>query len=333
MPDIGGGASAGAPYPWLQAAWGRVTTNIARIPHALLLTGAPGIGKNELAAKLAALLLCLAPEDDQPCGTCRSCRLRASGAHPDLEWITPQEERKSISIDQIRALQEFLVLTPHTATRKLVVLSPAEAMTLQAANALLKLLEEPPAGSVLILVSHQPQRLPVTIRSRCSRIELRPPDRTTGLRWLHTRGVADDVAGALLGAASDAPLLALALAGDGFAELRQGLLADLIALTTTQGNPLAVAERWQKKGTELCLLWLQGCLLDLLKLGQGAGSPDTLANPDAAERLSGIAQRVPGAAIAELQGIVIEARRLLGTGIDERLLLEDILIRWMKLKN
>ena len=153
--------------PWLEDPWNRFAGGLEqdRLPHAVLLTGPEGIGKGQLAMAMVEGLLCLerAPE---ACGECRSCRLLAGGAHPDRFTVTFPEGKRQITVEQIRGLLDRLALTTTISPRKVALIHPAEGMNVNAANALLKNLEEPPGETVLILLSHDPSRLPVTVRSR-----------------------------------------------------------------------------------------------------------------------------------------------------------------------
>jgi DNA polymerase-3 subunit delta' len=315
--------------PWLSDPWQQLTRRLDRMPHAVLLTGLGGLGKNRFAIELAALLLCADSEGDTPCGKCKSCKLFLAKTHPDIKIVTPIEKGKSISIDQVREIASWLALTPHTADRKIVVLTPAEAMTIQAANSLLKQLEEPPGNSILMLVSHAPHQLPQTIRSRCTRIEFKPPLSEQAVRWMTNQDVAKEDIVAVLAAAGGAPLAALSLAQQGYAEIRQGMLEQLLAISNG-GNPLRCAEQWQKMGGELALRWFYGFLLDILKLALGASESQNLENGKAASAISAAANHIPANRVADLMEAVNEARRLIATPVDERLILEDILIRWNK---
>jgi DNA polymerase-3 subunit delta' len=317
-------------YPWLAGPWQRLTGDLERVPHAILLSGIAGLGKRALAGEFAHSLLCDQPADGHACGHCKSCQLFAAGTHPDLAVVQPVEEGKSISVDDIRELNRFLSLTAHTAPRKVVLLSPAEAMTLQAANALLKQLEEPPPGNVLVLVSHQSARLPVTIRSRCTRVDVSPPPRETGAAWLTGQGVPGDATSLLLRSAGDAPLRALSLYSAGFLDQRERLMEGLAGLSRPGGDPVACAGDWLDSGTETSLVWFYGLLRDLLRFRFDRDADGKLANSDLRSRLAGAAEKMPAASLAGLADRVLEGLRLLGSGVDERLLIEDILIRWNK---
>lgn len=197
------------PYPWLRDAWStfvkRVENN--RLPHALLLVGPDGVGVGELARAMAQYLLCVAPQTGHLCGRCKACLLMKADSHPDLHQLTVAEKSSSIKVDQVRAMSEFVAKTPQQGGRKLVLIQPAEAMNANAANALLKNLEEPSGDSVLILVSEQPAFILATIRSRCSRLTIPLPSQVNAIAWLERNQVSD--ARALLEEAGGRPLRVL----------------------------------------------------------------------------------------------------------------------------
>ncbi|MEE8386940.1 MAG: DNA polymerase III subunit delta' [Acidiferrobacterales bacterium] len=316
-------------YPWLIEPWQQLTRRLDRMPHAILLAGPVGLGKNQFAIDLAGTLLCTESQDDNPCGKCKSCKLFSAKTHPDIRIITLLEEAKSISIDQIREITSYLALTPHTADCKILILTPAEAMTLQAANSLLKQLEEPPGNSILILVSPAPHQLPQTIRSRCARIEIKAPPVEEATLWLANQKLSQEDITVVLSAAGGAPLAALSLAQHGYIDTRQSLLEQLLAISNG-GTPLRCAEQWQKTGTELALRWFYGFLLDILKLALGARELENLATTKFTSAVSTAANRMPANKVTELLEAVNEARQLIATPVEQRLLLEDILIRWNK---
>jgi DNA polymerase-3 subunit delta' len=143
------------------------------VSHAYLFTGPPGVGKTTLARALAAALLCQG-EGEPPCGTCRACRLVASGNHPDLHVVVSQRPGASLKIEQVRDLQRQLALTPVEARWRVAILRRFEEATTSAGNALLKTLEEPPPYVVLAVLASDADRLLPTIVSRCQQVPLRP---------------------------------------------------------------------------------------------------------------------------------------------------------------
>lgn len=157
--------------------------------HAYLFAGPEGVGKEMAAIGVAQALGCR-QLPDEGCGECSTCVRISRRSHPDVTWVMPQEEMvgrglaaksdfagapsRDIRVDQIRALQERLSVRPLEGERNVAIVASAEQMNPQAQNAFLKTLEEPPSGSVLILLASSPDQLLPTIRSRCSRIQFGP---------------------------------------------------------------------------------------------------------------------------------------------------------------
>lgn len=139
-----------------------------RAVHAYLLTGADPAGLQDLAKYLAQSLIC-ERRPDGPCGECRACRKVAEGNHPDLHWVRPSGA--SLKISQMHEMRELSWLRATEAPGKVFVVDQAESMTTEAANSLLRILEEPPGGATFILLSSQPQQLLPTILSRCQRLD------------------------------------------------------------------------------------------------------------------------------------------------------------------
>jgi DNA polymerase-3 subunit delta' len=238
-------------YPWLQAVESEFAERLkgGRLAHALLLSGPAESGKVELAEKFLASALCL--EDSYPaCGACRSCQLASSGAHPDGHVVTFEENprtgviRKELVIDQVRRLTASLYLTNTISRRKAALVYPVEAMNKHTSNALLKTLEEPPGETVLILVSHDPVRLPATIRSRCQGLEVRLPGRESALAWLREQpDFEQQEAEKALQAAAGSPIRALRMLGDGGVEQYASLTEMLDGLLSgSRTAPQAMAE-------------------------------------------------------------------------------------------
>lgn len=350
-------ATRPGPLPWQLEQWRRVTDIEAsgRLAHALLLRGPEGTGKRHFAEALAARLLCEAADAGaRPCGQCRSCHLAAVGTHPDLQRVQPEEDRRQIVIDQIRALIEHVGLTAHFGRRKLVVLAPAEAMTRAAANTLLKTLEEPPGDSVFVLVAHAASRLPATVRSRCQRLDFPLPAPALSLPWLGERLAAsaadraaddgpregplerrDDAADAtperLLELAARAPLTALALGASGALSSREAVLADVLALSAGEGDPVATAARWEKLGAGTALAWLETLVGDLIRMKNGR-TAHKLTHSDRAAAMHDLTRRLDLKALFHVLDLVTEAQRTV-TGpanLNELLLLERITIAWSR---
>lgn len=254
-------------YPWQQQDWRRLNQERERLPNAWLFTGLAGIGKSAFAESLARSLLCDAPgADHQACGSCESCRWFAAGSHPDYRRLSPaaEDEEKAgrkqpvIKIEAVREVIEFAHLTAHRSGRRVVLVEPAEALNPAAANALLKILEEPPEGVLFLLVAHAPQRLLPTIRSRCRQFALTPPGHDEAVAWLESQGIAN--AELELAHHGGAPLFDHDPA---LATLRDGFVAALAEPTLARA--LEQAERIDKHKLPLAqpIEWLYMWLHDL----------------------------------------------------------------------
>lgn len=238
-------------YPWQTELWQRFTNQIQqkRVPHALLITGVAGLGKNQLCQRLVASMLCVSRQSDGThCGQCHSCQLFNAGNHPDHMEINPEENGKQIKIDQIRLLKDKQQLTPNVAPWKTVVISPAENMNTNASNSLLKLLEEPQTNTILILVSAKPERLPITIKSRCQNYHLNIPDYGAAIEWLKQNDVTctDGDLDKLIQLAKGAPLAAKALLEQQGIEQYRQIEQDFSTLLSAPVNPVALAASWQQ---------------------------------------------------------------------------------------
>ena len=208
-----------APFPWQTDAWSMLcgAREAAKLGHAWVLCGRAGTGKSLFAQRFAQLALCEgATAVLSPCGDCRSCHLFRAGNHPDFRRVAPLDDARSIGIDQVRELGDFFALTTHYGKAKLALFQPADALTKAAANALLKLLEEPPALGLFVLVTDQLERLPPTIRSRCQRLTLDRINPAQGLNWLQ----------------SESPTTASSALALAYRLNRHAPLATLAALTT-----------------------------------------------------------------------------------------------------
>jgi len=243
--------------PWLHdaAQTARSAFVRGRLGHGILVHAAPGVGSAELARWVASLVLCDAEPADRPCGTCASCTLRIAGTHPDLQWIEREEDAKQLKVEQIRDLTQALALKSYRGGYKVAVIAEADAMNVNAANALLKTLEEPPLATLLVLCSARPSRLPPTIVSRCQHLKVARPSRETALRWLGEQKASASWPTVLEHAAGE-PLRALELDAGGFAELDREMAAALEQLRRRGLDIPGTADRWSKGGLDRRLAWL-----------------------------------------------------------------------------
>ncbi|HEY3644635.1 MAG TPA: DNA polymerase III subunit delta' [Gammaproteobacteria bacterium] len=270
------------PLPWQQDAWDTLTARMmsAQLAHGLLISGQAGTGKGLFASALARLALCRQPRDGRACGTCSGCAQFNAASHPDFQRVTFEERegkageegalKQNISVEQIRDLIAGLQLHSHQGGRKVAVVEPAEGMSIAASNSLLKTLEEPPAETLILLVSSAAGRLPATIRSRCQLVAMPTPKTTQALSWLQARETRDDWA-VLLALAGGAPLAAMELAASDLGSRRKAFFEGLLRLRAGQANPVMLATQPKERYPELLqLLWSFTSDLILVRNGGGA---------------------------------------------------------------
>lgn len=275
-----------AELPWHAAAieQARKAWSIGRFPHAILLQGAEGLGKRELAAWLAAAVLCERSVDGelQHCGTCASCHLVAAGSHPDRHWLAPEEDKQQISVEQIRDMSARLTQTSYRHGYKVAIVEPAHQMTVSAANGLLKTLEEPTPRSVLILITSRPSGLPATVRSRCQKMTVQGPREDDAIAWL--RGRTDgNIDPELLEFAGHAPLRALAWVESGrFEDLHERMQKSVGQLLSGRADVTQLAAEWDTKEAKPHLpdrlTWLDLWLTSVARAAVG-GSADLFTFP------------------------------------------------------
>ncbi len=319
-----------APLPWHQAGWEilRQARAVGRLSHALLVTGPPGVGKRRLVAALSRSLLCAHPDErGLACGRCRECELCAAGTHPDYLEIGPDPESKSdeIKVDAIRRLTASDALTAHRGGHKIIVLDPAQNMNLNAANSLLKTLEEPSPDTLLCLVCEQPNRLPATVRSRCQELRVPVPPESQALEWLRAYTDSPDVE-ILLRLAYGAPLRALTLVEEDRLPQRTRAFTGFVAVASGARDPVAEAAAWNEHEPAVLLDWLSGWVSDLLRLASGHPAP-RLINRDRIEELRGLAERLDPRAGHRYLMQLFKARTQEQGTINRLLLYESLLVQ------
>lgn len=218
-----------------------------RAPHAVLLTGPAGVGKRAAATWIAARQLGMHAAGALPSYPVESLE------HPDLHWIAPPPDKEAIGIAQIRELVAEFSLTSYKGGGKVAVVEPANAMTGNAANSLLKTLEEPSGNALLILIADRTGRLPATIFSRCQRIDIALPDDAESLAWLDRLqpGAAWPEA---LRLAGNAPLAAIAALQQ--LDTHAAMARDFADLAGGRSLALEVAARWARMDAPFVLDWM-----------------------------------------------------------------------------
>ena len=207
----------------------RRSVRSGKTPHSYIFEGKPGCGRRKTALTLIQALFCAAVADDA-CGVCPSCRKVASGNHGDIHFVEPLPDKRDISIDQLREIQRELALRPYEAPRKACIIEPAERMSVNAANSLLKTLEEPPGNAIIILLTENADMLLPTIRSRCQLIRFSSLSPENVRLLLEKSGVAPDLAELLAPLSEGSMQRAGELDNNTLAERRAALLNHLTAL-------------------------------------------------------------------------------------------------------
>ena len=226
-----------------------------RLPHALLLTGEKENGGAILAEQLGKRILCQ-QEQLFACGQCKSCLLLQAGSHPDYLPVQVEENATQIKVDRIRALIEFSQATAQISRYKVIVIQDCHRMNLASANALLKVLEEPPPNTFLVLQTDAAELLLPTIRSRCSVVIVPSPEPQQAVEWLSGQGMAEAEIGSLLEISSYNPFKLVRLKQQDAFVVREAMINGLNQLAKGAVSPVELAKNWSKFNGEIIYDWL-----------------------------------------------------------------------------
>lgn len=308
-----------------------IATN--RVAHAYLFEGVAGCGRRTTALALIASLFCQLPVAGEACGSCTSCKKLAAGNHPDLHLLQPLPDKRDISIEQIRELQQVLALRPYEAKRKACLIEPAERMSTGAANSLLKTLEEPPGHGLLILLTSQADLLLPTVRSRCQHLRFAPLGSDDLTALLIAQGTEPDIAAAIAPLAEGSLEQARNLDGDEVSASRQALLDALRQARHQQvATVFDTSERLVNGRDETLELFSHVISLvrDMLLLRLAA--TDRIANGFLEARLSEEAGRFLPGRLMEALELAIETRRAVQGNINPKLAFDRYLLQYSRLR-
>lgn len=317
-------------YPWQAQQWAQLQSShqAHRLPHALLFMGVKGLGKAAFADYFSQSLLCQQTNaNGEPCGQCHDCSLMMAKSHPNILWIIP--DGQSIKVDQIRAVSEFTNQTALKGKHRIVVIHPASSMNAQAANALLKTLEEPTSDVHIILISDQSERLPATILSRCQRIIFSAPSKHAALEWLNNDHPDLEL---LLNLSQGAPLQVQHGIENDSLTTRKKLFELFYSLSLKQADPVQAASQRKDElilqDLDFILTWLMDIVRWLLTQDESH-----LINYDFKNALIEISCRVSKQACLTYMQYLQSIRQLLlqGLNLNKQLVMEDVFIRWAKL--
>ncbi len=321
--------------PWLITPLQRLLADVDRMPHALLIAGARGVGTAEFAWEVANALLCERRQPDgRACKHCDACGWFAQSNHPDVRRLSPQQAdeggdtkaapSKEIKVEQVRELADFIGIGAHRAGARVVLVDPADALNTVASNALLKTLEEPTAHVHFLLVADRPELLAATIRSRTVRVQLPSPSPDAAIAWLMARaGVDVRQATEWLALAAGAPLQALAFTEPDRAAAYRLMVETLARLPDT--SPMAVAEALAPLPVMDWLTVLQTWVTDLGRVAAGGTATRHVGQ---SARLAELSRRATLGSATRFGRWLISQRGIAEHPLNARLLCEDVLIRY-----
>lgn len=333
-------------FPWQQADWKKLRQyqNNKNIPHALLITGSKGLAKSELAVLWAKTLLCetvlpgmLSDNQTTACGHCASCELFQAETHPDYMLIEPAEPGKAIKVDQIRTLVEFVSLTRSRGNIRVILVNPAEAMNVNAANSLLKTLEEPPENTVIILVSSKPSSLAATIRSRCQIFPVSAVDTDIMRTWLaeDSEKSAEELDLAL-SLAEYTPINARFYLDSSILAVADDLLNDWHMLASGTAKPTTIADKWLKQPENIPIQLVYTWVIDMIRYHSIQGKGISEIEPEVrqifyhknSQLLQTLSMSIPLKRLFGIYDKVIEILKLGHTSLNKQLQLESLLVQW-----
>ncbi len=319
-------------YPWQQSTWDKYTNARSQnhLPHALLLSGDKGIGKLHLAKAMVKSLLCTSTNNQsisskntlkyQACNVCQSCKTYESGANPDYLHIELAEGKQQITIDQIRELSEFLTLTTSFSGYRVILLHPVERMNRNAANSLLKSLEEPSNKTILLLTTANLSQIIPTIKSRCQLLMLPMPNQEQSLAWLKKHKPDHSNPLIALDIANGKPLKAIEI-DDGIIKNREDLSNDILSILEKKKSITEVAKHWEKFDLSTMLDWQIRWLQSYIK---NLESPSK-THESIKEKLSIKHQW-------SLHQALMDQKQLVHTSVNPLIFIENMLISWIQIK-
>jgi DNA polymerase-3 subunit delta' len=320
-------------YPWQNEQWQQLqrAKQENRLPHAMLFVGMEGIGKLHFAECFMRAELCQQQSADSAC-KCHSCCLIKGKSHPNVLWIEPEKAGGTIKIDQVREVTDFIQQTSLQGEYRFVIINPANQLNVNAANALLKTLEEPSSGSILILITPHSSQLPATVLSRCQHIHFTRPETHLALEWL-TQHLPATISNPelILRLTNGAPLAVLEWVKEDLFSLRSRLWDIFYLLSQKQADPLQSAKEIQEMEPLFILDMIIGFTMDILRLHSGIEDKDVM-NHDVISQLTDLRQRTELLKISGYQNYLLALRHQLQNGINlnKQLMMEGIMIRWME---
>jgi len=316
-------------YPWLSSYLANLYQSILnkKPSSPLLIEGIAGLGKWSLARKYGQMLLCPTHSQDEHC-VCRACQLMLSDVHPDLLAIEPEDEGKLIGVDSVRSLLNKLSLSPHCQGSRVVLVRQAEFLTIQAANAFLKFVEEPGANIIIAMTLDLPGKVPLTLRSRCQKMSIGAPPQDMALEFLRGKGVTDDAVHCIK-LAGGAPIRALSIFEANSMERRKLFLMDWISCGAGVLPPALVADRWNGLPIRELALWIRTWLLDTIRSTISGEKTAPSLELEVAGRVSDI----HGDKLFEFLELIVTMEGQYTRQLNNQMMLEFYLCKWRDINN
>ena len=314
-------------YSWHKKTWQQFTQARSQdhLPHAILLSGEKGIAKLSLARRMAKALICINNESGEgdACNECQSCKTYESEANPDFTQISLLEDKQQINVDQIRALSEFLTYSRSYNTNRVVIINPVERMNVNAANSLLKSLEEPSANTVIILVTAKISQLLPTIKSRCQLFNVSSPSKDQALDWLKQQDQTLD-AEAILEITGNKPLKALTISQEDI-ESRNQFFQELSTVINQQITVSEMAKKWEKYDLETLLNWqillIQKAIKHSVTISATTEKPSKSNHP--------LTKHLSAEDHWQLYQNLIKQKQYIHTSVNSLMLVENMIILWL----
>lgn len=309
---------------WHAKTWQNFSTarNNDHLPHALLLTGGHGVGKKIFAEKLVKSLLCINPVENAACNNCQACKTYESGANPDYLHIELLEGKQQIGVDQIRSLSEFLNYTRSFAGYRVVLLNPVERMNKNAANSLLKSLEEPTDNTIIILLATNLSNIIPTIKSRCQLLTLAMPSKEQAHSWLKDNKPEISNVEELLDMANGSPLLAAEIPED-LLKARNEFGSDIDEVISEKRSVTEIAKKWEKHDHESLLNWQISWIQELIKNTSTKVQYTTKISSNFEKKLASKQQW-------QLHQQLIQKKHTIHTSVNPLINLESMLLLWLQ---
>lgn len=306
----------------------------AQLPHAIMLSGGKGLGADQLANDLSALILCESPIDDYACGNCKSCHLMAAGSHNDFIRLSPEEEGKQIKVDDVRDMVGFINESSMRGGHKVAIVNPVEAMNINGSNALLKTLEEPAGDTIIFLVAERQEAVLPTIRSRCQILTIRAPKTSESLEWLKSQDLpqGDDHLCDYLAIAHGEPVKALKYVRQSAWDQQLQMIEGLSTSLKRQVSVSDVAAKWSDEFLEDRLEWLVQWVEQMIRY-VSIRDDSVFSHAESVAMLKYLAEKSDIESLFSLRDKTLREFRLLRgtTNPNPALMCESLILAWLAL--